>query len=60
MPDRVEPYSEKRRPSIPERKERFTTVSGIPVERAYTDKHASGRDQSGPGEYPFVRGIHPS
>ena len=60
MPDRVEPYSEKRRSSIPERKERFTTVSGIPVERTYTDKHASGRDLSEPGEYPFVRGVHES
>ena len=60
MPDRVEPYTEKRRPSLPERKRRFTTVSGIPVDRTYTDKHVNKRDRSEPGEFPFVRGVHPS
>jgi len=60
MPDRVEPYTEKRRPSLPERKRRFTTVSGIPVDRTYTDKHVNKRDLSEPGEFPFVRGVHPS
>jgi methylmalonyl-CoA mutase N-terminal domain/subunit len=60
MPDRVEPYSEKRRPSMPERKEQFTTVSGIPVERTYTHENSGKRDLSEPGEYPFVRGVHAS
>jgi len=45
-----------------ERKERFTTVSGIPVERVYTPEHLPGfnHDQhlGQPGKYPFTRGVH--
>ena len=46
----------------PERKDRFTTVSGMPVKRLYTplDNAASEyeRDLANPGDYPFTRGIH--
>ena len=46
----------------PERKDRFTTVSGKPVKRLYTplDSAASDykRDLANPGDYPFTRGIH--
>jgi methylmalonyl-CoA mutase N-terminal domain/subunit len=46
----------------PERKQRFTTLSGVPVERLYTPADLAdfdyGRDSGDPGEYPFTRGIH--
>jgi len=46
----------------PERKELFTTLSGVPVERLYTPSHLTdfdyARDLGEPGEYPFTRGIH--
>ena len=46
----------------PLRKERFTTASGIPVERLYDPSNLEGMDYSQdmglPGEYPYVRGIH--
>ena len=49
-------------PPTPERKERFATVSGIPVEQTYTPGHlgsaADERDLGLPGEYPFARGVH--
>jgi len=38
-----------------ERRERFETSSGIPLEPLYGPE-----DEPGPGEYPFTRGIHPS
>ena len=46
-----------------ERKERFTTLSGLPVERLYTedDLPAAGELESGigyPGEFPYTRGIY--
>ncbi|HYB96364.1 MAG TPA: methylmalonyl-CoA mutase family protein [Vicinamibacterales bacterium] len=48
----------------PERKGPFTTISGRPIERLYTaDDVASidyDRDIANPGEFPYVRGIHPS
>jgi methylmalonyl-CoA mutase N-terminal domain/subunit len=48
----------------PERKETFTTLSGVPVERLYTPADLPGfdyaRDSGDPGEYPFTRGIHPT
>src|ERR1700726_1982589 len=47
-----------------ERKERFTTLSGIPLERVYTPDAVvdSEREESigFPGEYPFTRGIYPT
>jgi methylmalonyl-CoA mutase N-terminal domain/subunit len=46
----------------PERKEVFTTLSGVPVERLYTPSDVAdfvyARDLGEPGEYPFTRGIH--
>ena len=55
----------KSKPSIPaERKERFTTLSGIPVERVYAAdgaRDALAEESIGyPGEYPFTRGIYPT
>ncbi|MFQ6058219.1 MAG: methylmalonyl-CoA mutase [Anaerolineae bacterium] len=56
----------------PERKERFETLSGIPVERIYTPDDAADtstklstgldyeRDLGFPGQYPFTRGIYPT
>ena len=46
----------------PERRERFLTVSGIPISRLYSIEDIAGQDYSQdvgfPGEYPFVRGVH--
>jgi len=46
----------------PERKERFTTLGGIPVSRVYTPRSPrSSFDAIGyPGQPPFTRGIHPT
>jgi methylmalonyl-CoA mutase N-terminal domain/subunit len=48
----------------PERKENFTTLSGLPIDRLYTEKSLAGwnpDDALGyPGEYPFARGIYPT
>jgi methylmalonyl-CoA mutase N-terminal domain/subunit len=47
-----------------ERKERFTTLSGIPLERVYTpDAVVDSETEASigfPGEYPFTRGIYPT
>lgn len=47
----------------PERKGAFTTISGRPIERLYTAEDVEGlgpdRDAN-PGEFPYVRGIHPT
>src|SRR5712671_605186 len=47
-----------------ERKERFTTFSGIPLERVYTpDAVVDSETEASigfPGEYPYTRGIYPS
>ncbi|HDH96472.1 MAG TPA: methylmalonyl-CoA mutase, partial [Proteobacteria bacterium] len=49
---------------FPERKERFTTVSGIEIDRLYTPEHIEDvdylRDLGFPGEYPFTRGVQPT
>ncbi len=46
----------------PERREVFTTLSGVPVPRLATPADLAGfdytRDLGDPGEYPFTRGIH--
>jgi len=46
------------------RKEQFTTLSGLPVERLYTEENLEGHDPEKeigyPGESPFTRGIYPS
>src|SRR6186713_2209367 len=48
----------------PERKGPFTTISGRPIERLYTADDVTGidydRDVASPGEFPYVRGIHPT
>jgi methylmalonyl-CoA mutase N-terminal domain/subunit len=45
-----------------ERKDVFTTLSGVPVERLYTPSDLAdfdyARELCDPGEYPFTRGIH--
>ncbi len=56
---------------FPERREQFETISGIPLDRAYTpaDVEADGStelaevyldDLGFPGEYPFTRGVQPT
>ena len=46
----------------PERQKEFTTVSGYPIRRLYTEADLAGwdpaRDLSYPGEPPYTRGIH--
>jgi methylmalonyl-CoA mutase N-terminal domain/subunit len=48
----------------PERKDKFTTLSGIPLERVYNSVavvDSETEDSIGyPGEYPFTRGIYPT
>ena len=45
-----------------ERKPVFKTISGLPVERLYTEENLRGNDAAEhpgfPGEFPFTRGIH--
>jgi methylmalonyl-CoA mutase, N-terminal domain len=47
-----------------ERKRRFTTLSGLPIDRLYTEENLSRtnpEDAIGyPGEFPYTRGIYPS
>lgn len=47
-----------------ERRERFTTPSGLPLERLFTEESLAGWDPEGalgyPGEFPYTRGIYPS
>jgi methylmalonyl-CoA mutase N-terminal domain/subunit len=59
--DTVKPFLEK----VPERKPRFETMAGLPVERCYTPADLpdawSAEDRLGlPGEYPFTRGVYPT
>jgi methylmalonyl-CoA mutase N-terminal domain/subunit len=48
----------------PERKGPFTTISGQSIERLYTADDVADRDYArdiaNPGEFPYVRGIHPT
>jgi methylmalonyl-CoA mutase N-terminal domain/subunit len=45
----------------PERKERFETLGGIPVDRLYTPIDSGEGDRIGlPGQFPFTRGVHPT
>jgi methylmalonyl-CoA mutase N-terminal domain/subunit len=47
-----------------ERKEHFTTLSGLPIGRLYTQDDLSGKDPEAtigyPGEFPYTRGIYPT
>ena len=58
--DTYRPAVEKR----PERKEKFTTISGLEVKHLYTPAVLEGLDYTlelgFPGEYPFTRGVRPS
>ncbi|MSO52290.1 MAG: methylmalonyl-CoA mutase [Acidobacterium sp.] len=45
----------------PERKGPFTTISGRLIERLYTADDLGGLDDTNhPGEFPYLRGIHPT
>src|SRR3984893_16701707 len=48
----------------PQRKPRFTTISGLPVERLYTPSSLPSSDAESslgfPGEFPYTRGIYPT
>ena len=48
----------------PERKDKFTTVSGEEIQRLYTPLDIADldyeRDLGMPGEYPYTRGVHPT
>jgi methylmalonyl-CoA mutase, N-terminal domain len=45
----------------PERKERFETLGGIPVERLYVPSPSADFERIGyPGQYPYTRGVHPT
>jgi methylmalonyl-CoA mutase N-terminal domain/subunit len=50
--------------ATPERKEKFTTLSGLPIDRLYTEENLPAWNPddslSYPGEYPFTRGIYPT
>ena len=47
-----------------ERRERFTTASGLPLDRLYTEESLGNCEAEGalgyPGEFPYTRGIYPS
>jgi methylmalonyl-CoA mutase N-terminal domain/subunit len=47
-----------------ERKARFTTISGLPIERLYTEESLPNWDPEEalgyPGEFPYTRGIYPT
>ena len=49
---------------FPERRKKFTTTSGEPINRLYTPLDVADLDYLGdlglPGEYPLTRGIHPT
>ncbi len=59
-----EAESGKRTAKGQERPELFTTISGVPVKRLYTASDIGERDfdehEGLPGEYPYLRGIHPT
>src|SRR3954470_14433797 len=47
----------------PEAKQKYETLSGIPVERVYTPEHVAGTpfEEIGlPGKYPYTRGPYPT
>src|SRR5260370_6243431 len=45
----------------PEAKERYETLSGLPVKRGYTPEDAVSFEKIGlPGQYPFTRGPYPT
>ena len=58
------PDSKSKSDAARERKDRFTTLSGLPIERLYTAESADGSNPDEsigfPGEFPYTRGIYPT
>jgi methylmalonyl-CoA mutase N-terminal domain/subunit len=58
------PDTKTKSPATTERKKKFTTLSGLPIDRLYTEENLSGWDPetalSYPGEFPYTRGIYPT
>src|SRR5262250_2034875 len=56
--------SNPRKPAASERKQHFTTLSGIPIEQVYgpdgVDANPAEENIGYPGESPFTRGIYPT
>jgi methylmalonyl-CoA mutase N-terminal domain/subunit len=44
----------------PERTGPFTTISGRPIDRLYTDEDVPAEAPPAPGVFPYTRGIHPT
>ena len=61
-PAPAEPHSKE--PQTTQRKERFSTLSDIPIDPLYTAADLPGfdpeRDLGRPGEFPYTRGVYPS
>jgi methylmalonyl-CoA mutase N-terminal domain/subunit len=59
-----EPVAESSTARRSERAGSFTTISGRPIERLYTQEDIAGLDLAtdvpAPGEFPYTRGIHPT
>src|ERR1700716_2811231 len=61
-----DPDSKPSAPAAPrsERKEKFTTYSGLPIDRLYREENLANWDAESalgyPGEFPYTRGIHPT
>ena len=58
------PNSKTKSASPAERKEKFTTLSGIPIEPLYTEEYLAGWNPDEalgyPAEFPYTRGIYPT
>src|SRR5450755_405972 len=56
--------SKPKNPAHSDRKERFTTLSGLPLERLYTAENIAGENPQTsigyPGEFAYTRGIYPT
>jgi methylmalonyl-CoA mutase, N-terminal domain len=60
----ITPMSDSNKNRSAERKAEFKTLSGLPVERLYTEENLRGDNAAEhpgfPGEFPFTRGIYPT
>jgi len=58
------PNSKTKSATPAERKEKFTTLSGIPIEQLYTEEYLAGWNPDEalgyPAEFPYTRGIYPT
>ncbi|HXY23923.1 MAG TPA: methylmalonyl-CoA mutase family protein [Candidatus Acidoferrum sp.] len=58
------PDTKTKSPATAERKEKFATLSGLPIDCLYTEENLSSWDPetalSYPGEFPYTRGIYPT